>query len=224
MTFSWLWLPTLSTKQIIPRRYAAGRASGSQISTLDCLLSCIIRSWSGFQVHPSLPINFSTSTVTILNHALSCFLSILASAIPGLSFKSSSNSHLYFRAYKHSCQTILITLNYSLALSNNYSFCNIDINSMDEDSGLARVQRHEEQISHVLAVIPELYQKEKPEKLLPCIQISRTFPAHQGSRLILIWKDMYSYKVMVVLPVSHGINWHEMWKPLMPSAFLLHGN
>lgn len=210
----WLFLgcscPLYRPKQITPSQYAAGRASGSQISELVCWFSSIIRSWPDFQVHPPLPINFSVSTVTILTHALSCFLSILASVIPVLSFKPSSKSHLYFRTYKHSFQTILIILNNSLALPSNYNLCNIDINSMDEDSVFARVQSHVQWIRHVLAMIPELDQKmeEKAEKLLPCFQMSRKLPAHQGSRLILIWKNMFLYTVMVVFSVSHGINWH----------------
>lgn len=143
-------------KQITPRRYVAGRASGSQISGRVCWFSSIIRSWPGFQVHPPLPINFPISLVTILTHVLSCFLSVLASVIPVLSFKPSSKSHLYFRTEKLSFQTILIILNCSLALPNNYSLCNIDINNMDEESVFARVQCHVQQISHVLAVIPKL--------------------------------------------------------------------
>lgn len=79
---------------------------------------------------------------------------------------------------------------------------------MDEDSVFDRVQSHVQWIRHVLVVISELDQKmeEKPEKLLPCFQMSRKLPAHQGSRLILIWKNMYLYTVMVVFSVSHGIN------------------
>lgn len=51
---------------------------------------------------------------------------------------------------------------------------------MDEDSGFARVQSHAELISHVLAVIPELEQKEKPEKPsdVPVISISSGFKTH----------------------------------------------
>lgn len=94
--------------------------------------------------------------VTILTHVLSCFLSILTSVIPVLSFKSSSKSHLYFRTEKLSSQTILIILNCSLALPNNGSLCNININNMDEESVCARVQCHVQQISHVLPVIPKL--------------------------------------------------------------------
>jgi hypothetical protein len=57
-------------------------------------------------------------------------------------------------------------------------------------------------------MIPELYQKmrQEPKKLLLWSQMSRNLPAHPGSRFTLIWKHMYSYKVMVVLLVSHGIN------------------
>lgn len=142
-------------KQITRRRYVAGRASGSQISGRVCWFSSIIRSWPGFQVHPSLLINFPISTVTILTHVLSCFLSILASVIPVLSFKPSSKSHLYFKTEKFSFQAILTILHCSLALPNNYSLCSIDIN-MDEESVFAGVQCYVQQISRVLAGIPKL--------------------------------------------------------------------
>lgn len=143
-------------KQITRRRYVAGRASGNQISGRVCWFSSIIRSWPGFQVHPSLLINFPISTVTILTHVLSCFLSILASVIPVLSFKPSSKSHHYFKTEEFSFQTILITLHCSFALPNNYSLCSIDINNMDEESVFARVHCHVQQISRVLALIPKL--------------------------------------------------------------------